>query len=124
MNGRYGTSAEVLIHSRAMDIVLDAADKSTSDDVRIGVYLGGRLSSDDCGGFYEVTEVLSSAEGAVGLALTSADGDLEPSAADVASLIREVGKGVLMIVDPYACQFTVNVVDSVGVHRANSILLE
>lgn len=124
MNGRYGTSADVLIHGRAIEMVLDAADSSMSDDVRVGVYLGGRTSSDDSGGFYEVMGLLPSAEGAVGMAVTSADEVIEPSDGDVSSFRQAVGEGVLIIVDPYAGQFTVNVVSGDGVRRANAVILE
>ncbi|MGN0098762.1 MAG: hypothetical protein ACI38Y_05510 [Candidatus Methanomethylophilaceae archaeon] len=124
MNGRRGTSADVIMHARAIDAILSVADSSKSDDVRVGVYLGGSASIDDVGRFYEVMDLQSSADGAVGMALTSEDEVIEPSEVDVASLRRTIGEGVLMIVDPYACRFTISVVDRNGVRRADAVVLE
>ena len=124
MNGRRGTSADVIIHVRAIEAVLSVADSSTSDDLRVGVYLDGTVSSDDGGRFYEVTGLLPSVDGAVGMAVTSEDEVIEPSDGDVSVLRADIREGVLIVVDPYACQFSISIVDDEGVRRADAVILD
>lgn len=124
MNGRCRTSADVIMHGKAVEDILAIADSSMSDDIRVGVYLGGKVSSDDNGTFYEITGLLPSVDGAIGMAVTSEDESIEPVDGDVLAIRERMGEGVLIVVDPYACQFTINIVDGECVRRADAVMLE
>ena len=124
MNGRCGTSADVIMHGKAVEDILAIADSSMSDGIRVGVYIGGKVSSDDNGTFYEITGLLPSVDGAIGMAVTSEDESIEPVDGDVSAIRERMGEGVLIVVDPYACQFTINIVDGECVRRADAVMLE
>ena len=82
------------------------------------------MSSDDNGTFYEITGLLPSVDGAIGMAVTSEDESIEPVDGDVSAIRERMGEGVLIVVDPYACQFTINIVDGECVRRADAVMLE
>ena len=124
MGGRFGTGADVLIHMGAMEDILSFADRAVSDDVRVGAYLGGNVGSDDDGMFFEIDRMQSSSEGAVGFAVTSLEPGTSPSDDDLCSASGIGIDSVLIIVDPYACEFSVYRVHDGIFSVADAVMVE
>ena len=122
MNGRLGTRAEVVLHGGALDSILSAADAAVLEDIRVGVYLAGEVGQDVNGNFFEIKGVIGGPDGAVGIAVTSSEEGTYATPEDVSSITSSFGCGVLIVIDPYACEFAVYIVDDGDCRRADAVV--
>lgn len=112
--GRMGASADVLFVQNAMAAILDAADRSSSHGG-----LAGRVETDEKG---EYTVVTGIGRSEVGMFFPSEGTEASDA---IVGVFREVcGTGVLVVVDPVACELAVYMVEDGGVRLAAALMEE
>ena len=112
--GRMGTKAEVLFGANAMTSIAEAAERSQAHGG-----LRGGWDSDANGRFARV-------EGAgvseVGMYFSSEG--TEPTDAMCDTLRSTIGEGVLVVIDPYAGELAVYLIDGDGCRSASALVSE
>lgn len=110
--GRMGTAADAVFASNAMAAIADAAERSASS----GGLTGTRVS-DDSGTYLSVT---GTGTPEVGMFFPSEGTDASD---EMVSRVRSaMGSGLLVVIDPDACELAVYMVDEGG-HRMASVLM-
>ena len=102
---RYGTAADAVFAGGSIDSILSLTDSVPENDVRVCFFLKGTECDDGKGPYYRILGPSSDPDEAVGLCVTSAEEGTDPSDSDLELFGRNLDEGILLMVDPYACEF-------------------
>lgn len=122
MLGRMASKAEVVISVSAVEDAIRLVEEAESQDHSIMIYLIGEESLDSNGRYLSVTGASSDGAGAVGVCVLSTEGGTEPDESQIHLSSSLFPEGVLMVVDPYAGEFSLSMVDERGIRRASALL--
>lgn len=112
---RLGAGADIVVTATAMEDMISAAE-----DGRCPIGLMGARREDGSGMYYEV---VGAGERDVGMSAVNPGGGTEPDPATLDLFRRTVGRGVLVMVDPYAGEMAMYIVDD-GLRKARAVVSE
>lgn len=112
MSGRMGTRADVVISAGALQAILASAEPIVDGGT---APIPGRLCSDRNGVF---TRIAAVGPDTVGMLVVCPDGGTGQEI-----ICADVPDGLVMVLDPYACEFSFYIRDENGVRHA-SVLME
>lgn len=113
--GRLAKGADVILCPAAVEAILCAAEDGSMSEPILG-----RAASDDAGRFYELT----GSGTRVGMSVVMEDGGTEPDEGLVASFTESFPYGALVVVDPYAGEFSLFVSEDGALRRASAVMSE
>ena len=100
MQNRLLSNVDAVIGSGVMDISSDIADILSMNEECMSMYLVGCKT--DCG-YYQIKSVSKTSDCSIGLCMSNLDGGTVPTDKMVVAM-SEYPDGLLMIIDPYACE--------------------
>ena len=121
---RCGTSVDAVFVNGSIDSILSLTDSVRENDIRVGFFLQGEETEDVKGRYYRITAPSADSDYAVGMCVTSAEEGTEPTDDDIRSFRSNFDDGILLVVDPYACEFSVYKVDRKGFEKADVLISE
>ena len=113
--GRLIAHADIVLDPLAVEAMISAAEDGES-----AVLVNGVRVDDGEGAYYEV----SGRGDPVGMSLTSAEGGTAPGDGALGMFRERFSEGVLVMVDPYAGEFALYIVDGDGVRQATAVMSE
>ena len=125
MSSRMGMSVDAVIPSSLLSKALDFITDGAVQGIRAGICMDGIVELDGNGEYIVVLELSDEPIDPVGMFIASDEGGVEPSVDDLMLFHDEVGDhGILVVSDPFACEFAVHWVDGDAVRRAEILLTE
>lgn len=113
--GRLVAHADIVLDPLAVEAMISAAEDGES-----AVLVNGVRVDDEEGAYYEV----SGRGDPVGMSVTSAEGGTAPGDGALEMFRERFSEGVLVMVDPYAGEFALYIVDGDGVRQATAVMSE
>lgn len=113
---RLGSRADIVMSQAVVEAMVSAAEDGVP-----AIFITGTREEDANGAYYDLTEP---SEKPVGMSVTSREGGTEPDG-DVMAMFSESFKdGVLAVVDQYAGEFALYVIEDGVPRKASAVLSE
>ena len=100
MQNRLLSNVDVVIESGVMDFSSDIADILSMNDECVDMYLIGRKT--DCG-YFLIKSTSKTSDGSIGLCMSNLNGSTAPTDKMIDAMSK-YPDGILMIINPYACE--------------------
>lgn len=106
----------------AVEDAIGYAEEADSEGSPMAVYLIGREYEDSRGTYTVVTGASPNPGYSVGMCVLSIDGGTEPDETQVSEFKTYFPKGILMVIDPCAEEFSLYVAEGDDVRKASALL--
>ena len=121
---RYGTPADAVFVGGSIDSILSLTDSVPKNDVRVCFFLKGTEPDDGDGRYYRITAPAAEPDDAVGMCITSAEEGTDLTDSDLDIFHENFDEGIFLVVDPYACEFSVYKVKGYDYAKAQILISE
>lgn len=99
-SGALTAGADAVLKSGIMDVASDLAELSSIQDEGLRAYLVGRREDE----VVMVDSLSRKSDDAVGMCVSNVEGGLIPEDDVIGTMLSEFPQGILMVIDPYACE--------------------
>lgn len=113
---RLGSRADIVMSQAVVEAIVSAAEDGVP-----AIFIGGTREEDGNGPYYDLTVP---SERPVGMSVTSREGGTEPDDDVMAMFAESFREGVLAIVDQYAGEFALYVIEDGVPRKASAVLSE